>query len=253
MDCKYIFDPEGDTMLRLKKADDPYTVLGCDYLPRRREILWPLIRPQLGVYRESWEASRDIEPSEHDEVDYVENEEEILMRVSSKHLSLASPYWKAALSEKWLGLRQPGEIMLLEVQEFDIDAMATLMNVIHGHGHEVTRTVSIDELVRLTILMDYFQCTEVCSPYTDIWMEHIIRGTEKKHLLLCDNLQALWVFRVLGHPYGTAFFKEKSVRSMSQRPIPPFLPGTRELIGKIMTRCAKQEEINITTSRNRLS
>lgn len=244
MDNKYIFDPEGDTLLRLKKAGDLYTVLGCDYIPRRREVVWPPIEQQLGVYREPWEASRGIESSEHEDVDEIENEEEIMMRVSSKHLTLASPYWKAALSEKWRGPRQPGEIMLLEAQEFDIDAMITLMNVIHGYGHEVTRTLSIDELVRFTIIMDYFQCTEVCSPYTDIWMEHIIRGTEKNDLSLSNNLQALWVFRLLGHPYGTAFFKEKSIRAMKERPITPFLPGTKELIGKMFHDQMRETGIN---------
>jgi hypothetical protein len=234
MDSKYIFDPEGDTLLLLKNSDDPYTILGCDYIPRRRQTVWSPIGPQLGVYREPRDANRDSESSYHEDVEEKVNEEEILMRVSSKHLTLTSRYWKAALSETWRGPRQPGKVMQHEVQKYDVNSMVTLMNIIHGHGNKVTRAMSIEELVLFAVIMDYFECAEICSPYTEIWMEHIIQGEEKNDLPLSDSLQALWAFRLLGHQNGADFFKQNSIRTMKERAVTPFLPGTKQLIGKIL-------------------
>lgn len=190
------------------------------------------------VYGDGW--SRRSLPQEDD------GERNIQMQVSSKHLSLASPYWRVALSEMWRGQRQPGKVTMHEVQEFDLHAMVTLMNVIHGHGHKVSRGLSLEQIVRFAIVMDYFQCAEICSPYTEIWMDRIMQSDEKHSPCLQDNLKALWAFNLVGHEEGIAFFTKWSIRTMYERPAPPFLPGTKDLIREIFhDQTRVQEETNM--------
>jgi hypothetical protein len=123
-----------------------------------------------------------------------------------------------------------------------MNAMVTLMNVIHGHGHKVPRTLSIEELVRFTILMDYFLCAEICSPYTEIWTERIMHGSEKHNLSIKDNLKALWVFQLLQHEKGFEFFKLQSIRTMNERPYRLFLLGTENLLSKIFHNQTRAQE-----------
>ncbi|CRG89476.1 hypothetical protein PISL3812_06512 [Talaromyces islandicus] len=194
----------------------------------------PADKLSLDVYKEHWEAKTIGRSPNYAANNFQKQlEEKVQMRVSSKHLSLASPYWRVALSEVWCGPRQPGKVMVYEIQKFDLDAMVTLMNVIHGYGQKVPRTVSIEELVRFVILMDYFLCAEICSLYTEIWTERIMYGNEKDELSLKDNLKALWAFRLLEHEEGAEFFKQRSVRTMNERPCSPFLPGSEDLIEEI--------------------
>ncbi|RHZ59253.1 uncharacterized protein CDV56_105070 [Aspergillus thermomutatus] len=102
------------------------------------------------------------------------------MKVSSKHLSLASPVFKKMLHGPWQeaqGLRV-GEVGI-EMDRQNIDAMLMLMKVIHGHWPDIPRTVSLETLAEITTLVDYYNCQKAIHHALQLWIRPLLAGIAK--------------------------------------------------------------------------
>jgi hypothetical protein len=94
----------------------------------------------------------------------------VRMRVSSSHLILASSYFKRMLRGGWkedCTLCAEG-CLTIYVEDWDPDALLILMNIIHGHTRKVPRTVSLEMLAKLAVLVDYYECIEVVEVLSEI-------------------------------------------------------------------------------------
>ncbi|KAJ6106766.1 hypothetical protein N7512_010283 [Penicillium capsulatum] len=96
-------------------------------------------------------------------------------RVSSKHLTLASAYFKGRLGSHWtegkiLSDRGAAE---LELAEADPKALSILLHIIHGRTRQVPRCVTPEEVFTLATLTDYLQCQEVIEPFGVSWIKAI--------------------------------------------------------------------------------
>ncbi|KAF4462259.1 hypothetical protein FALBO_10929 [Fusarium albosuccineum] len=103
---------------------------------------------------------------------YHENGEpnEIQFRVSSRHLSIVSPVFKAMIEGKYKE-SQPNHQGLMEIgaSEWNAQALLILLDVIHGHHRDVPRTLDPETIVQIGFLVDYYDCLEVVEIFFDRW------------------------------------------------------------------------------------
>ena len=122
------------------------------------------------------------------------DEEEIQYYVSSQHLKLASPKFKSMLSGgKWkegIPHEADGRYHIL-VEDWDAEALLLLMNILHHRNRRVPRSLSLEMLAKVVVLIDYYQCTEATELYTERWVDHL-KAASPPPLDLCRDL-ILWL------------------------------------------------------------
>lgn len=93
-------------------------------------------------------------------------------RTSSQHLKMASPHFKRVLSETWQEghlLHKNGETVI-ELEEWDSKALSILLNIIHGRTRSVPRSIDLELLAKIAVLVDYYQCLEATELFVEKWM-----------------------------------------------------------------------------------
>ena len=119
----------------------------------------------------------------------------VRIQVSSKHLTIASSYFKRNLRSGMLEshtLSSQGHVQF-PMDEKDLEAMLIVTNIIHGRSRQAPRFVNLDMLTRLAVLVDYLECHEVIEPFSDRWIDDLkkdITVTWSKELIqwLCISL-----------------------------------------------------------------
>lgn len=92
--------------------------------------------------------------------------------VSSKHMKLASPYFRGLLSEKWShgkSLATEGAARVA-IKDCKPDTLLLILNIIHGHTRKVPRQISFPQLVDFSLATDFFQCHEVVEVFALMWI-----------------------------------------------------------------------------------
>lgn len=87
---------------------------------------------------------------------------------------LASPYLRKMYSGAWRESTLRGEDGLLswDVGDlFDPNAFITVMNVVHGLNRKVPRSVDLELLARIAVIVDYLQCHESMDVFSVIWID----------------------------------------------------------------------------------
>lgn len=98
------------------------------------------------------------------------------MRVSSRHLILASSYFRGMLKGDWKESNdlQSRRSSPIEVKEnWDSAAFRILMDIIHSRTRKVPKSISLEMLAKIAVLVDYYDCLEVVEIYSNIWIEHL--------------------------------------------------------------------------------
>lgn len=99
---------------------------------------------------------------------------EIRFLVSSRHLALASGYFKSCLSQEGWKEGQPSEadgMYHLNAADWDPDAMEILLNILHLRNRKVPRKMNLEMLAKMAVLIDYYRCAEAVELYTSMWVE----------------------------------------------------------------------------------
>lgn len=121
------------------------------------------------------------------EVYYSQSTEfQVRMRVSSSHLSLASPHFRLR-SDRCLSL---------SLEDWDADALLILMNVIHGQTRQIPRSISLEVLAKLAIILDYCDCVEVTEIVSEMWLNNLKENLPEiysRDLILW--IWVSWIFR----------------------------------------------------------
>lgn len=133
-----------------------------------------------------------------DDLPASEPSKHVHMLVSSRHMSLASPVFRAMLQRdnfkegRELAANGKAEISL---PDDDSDAFAILMYIIHGQTRSIPRKVDLDLLLRISTLVDKYQLHEVVEIMSDRWisqLEHKVPHNFTEDLL--PWLSISWVF-----------------------------------------------------------
>ncbi|MCJ1396715.1 hypothetical protein MMC18_009607 [Xylographa bjoerkii] len=100
--------------------------------------------------------------------------QEVRIRVSSKHLTLASRVFKNMLKPGFLEgdkLHDPGYVEFL-LPDDNPAALLILLNLVHGRIRTVPRKVDIVTLLELAILVDKYELLEITEMILDFWLEN---------------------------------------------------------------------------------
>ncbi|TGO80824.1 hypothetical protein BPOR_1678g00010 [Botrytis porri] len=98
---------------------------------------------------------------------------EIHMLVSSKHMVLVSPVFKAMLQwsnfKEGYAMKAHGKVEV-PLPDDDPDAMRILVDIVHCHHKDVPRKVKLSLLTHLAILVDKYRLHEAVQIYSDMWI-----------------------------------------------------------------------------------
>ncbi|KAG6037851.1 hypothetical protein E4U40_002063 [Claviceps sp. LM458 group G5] len=122
---------------------------------------------------------------------------EVQFRLSSRHLALASPVFKTMLNGTWKESAAPSgqseksakarnrlkngsdssTRYELTATEWDDEVFLMLMNIIHGRHTLVPLSIDLITLVKLSVLVDYYQCQEVTQLVFRLWIKELVLPT----------------------------------------------------------------------------
>ncbi|KAJ5593065.1 hypothetical protein N7537_009969 [Penicillium hordei] len=96
-------------------------------------------------------------------------------QVSSKHLTLASGYFKRMLKNCWaegdaLSTKGFAEI---PVHDFKPAILLIILNLIHGRSRQVPQKLSLQKLTDIAVATDFFQCHEAIEMFAGIWIKDL--------------------------------------------------------------------------------
>ncbi|GFF59813.1 hypothetical protein IFM51744_10058 [Aspergillus udagawae] len=120
------------------------------------------------------------------------------MRVSSRHLALASPVFSRMFNGNWYEgreIRSEG-IAVVVMDIWDVDTTLIVMNIMHGYAPKVPRKVDLDALAKIAVIVDYYQCRGVVEVFADIWIDQL-KGDMPKTFgkAVLQWICIAWVFR----------------------------------------------------------
>ncbi|EED18699.1 hypothetical protein TSTA_124260 [Talaromyces stipitatus ATCC 10500] len=161
----HIIDPDGEVILVLKDANLPFAV-------------WPDEKGDEGEKRYFWiditseVPSQDNAQESETEVE-VEEEECFRIRVSAKHLTLASPVFKSMLVGGW---KESNTFLNkgsteLAVHGWDPEAFLIFLRILHCRNKEVPRKVSLELFAKIAVLADYYGCRDAMEFFTSVWYD----------------------------------------------------------------------------------
>ncbi|KAF5599891.1 hypothetical protein FPANT_2948 [Fusarium pseudoanthophilum] len=121
---------------------------------------------------------------------------EFRMLVSGKHLELASPIFKTMVTGPFAeGKADASGFRLITASDWDPEAFKIVLTIIHGYNRDVPRSLSLEMLVKVAMIVNYYDCHESIELYTDIWLEGLRSEFPKSYgrdCVLC--LFVSWVF-----------------------------------------------------------
>lgn len=181
----FTFDPEGDLLLRLQYPTEGEDIQNDSEAP----------------FLTSSESTPTSPPtvSNSDHPSSARAGRVAHMLVSSRHLILASPVFKAMFRS---GFRESHLLASQELAEIDLPeddpgAFEILLNIIHGHVRKVPEHVDLKELVELSILIDKYQLLDIMKLYIQMWMSRLRDSAPRTYTAdILPWLTISWVFKL---------------------------------------------------------
>lgn len=156
---------------------------------------------------------------------------EVRFRVSSKHLVLASPYFRAMLQGFWKETTPTDSLLTVDASDWHVEALQIMLDVIHGHGHKVPRHISLDLFAQIAVVVDYYKCHDAVKFFSDTWIADIDRrGTSQEY----NRDFVLWLFvtSIFGSSAAIKGLKDRAIQLIDG----PFrvldLPIPSNVVGK---------------------
>ena len=199
-------DPDGDLILiLLDRGDTDQTLVNHV----KNSISISHTQNRIRTKRSLSGRSKNVMPVEETDAvtpqssaEVADNESrEIRFKVSSKHLSLVSPVFKALLRGGFAEGQKKNAGMLTEVRLHDDHpaALWLLLLIIHGQPKKVPASVSLETLIPISILVDKYELHEVAEVTTDVWFSSLEKEVMSKDDHCFEEIVQLvcisWVFR----------------------------------------------------------
>lgn len=123
---------------------------------------------------------------------------EVRMRVSSRHLILASRYFKRMLKGNWKESHtlSSDNSIVIHIFDWDPDIFLILMCIIHHGKRKVPTEMSLETLAKFALLVDYYECLEAVELFVETWtsnLESTFSPVYSRNLILW--LWISWVFQ----------------------------------------------------------
>ncbi|KAG4293727.1 hypothetical protein FPRO06_00312 [Fusarium proliferatum] len=253
----YVIDPEGDIELVLNKPNTqniiPESVLCGDVGAASDSPTTEFTNSELGGRYTVFDNfdTPTLVMEDYGDPEFAEETPDVVrMIVSSKHLTFASKVFCAMLEGPWseasLSSSSRGNPRRLATSGWDAEALAIVLDTIHGRFRQVPKDINLFLLARIATIVDYYQCYESMEPISNLWLSQDSVKQESMDLYSEYSLLRLyvaWVFekdvlftsvarRVLSYSKGPSEFHLKDL------PIGGVLnvleDKRKELIGRIL-------------------
>ncbi|KAJ0154189.1 Ankyrin repeat domain-containing protein 63 [Fusarium oxysporum f. sp. albedinis] len=122
---------------------------------------------------------------------YDEEPVEIRLRVSSAHMTLASPVIRKMLQGPWTENTEPASpdsanassssstsIREISTIGWNADALVALLNVIHGRHSDVPQKVNLSFFADFAVIVDYYQCDRAVLFAPLLWYKSLYKVPE---------------------------------------------------------------------------
>ncbi|KAJ4378297.1 hypothetical protein N0V86_005997 [Didymella sp. IMI 355093] len=162
-------------------------------------------------------------------------EPEVHYNVSSRHLQLASPWFKRAMAkEGWAEAKLVDGRYQIFAHDWDEEAFLIVLNVFHLRNRKISRTVSLEMLAKVAVLVDYYECGEALEWFTSVWIEEF-NNTVTPFFYCRDLILWIWVAWVFDLPERftdatkVAIRESKDAMGTLDLPIPPSVSSEIDL------------------------
>ncbi|KLU84314.1 hypothetical protein MAPG_03358 [Magnaporthiopsis poae ATCC 64411] len=125
---------------------------------------------------------------------------DVRIKVSSKHLSLASRHFSNKIRHGDNARVQPDGRVHVRLDDGAVDpsAAVVVMNIIHGRGRKVPRFLDLDALAKVAVFVDRYRCHDAVEAYTDRWVGNLLQqwldqGGSGLPEVYCRDL-VLWIY-----------------------------------------------------------
>jgi hypothetical protein len=204
----YTLDPHGDVMLlfpSVSKASSPgqsvetssqsfttSVMIDASALEQNTSAVDTVSDPEALTHQPSTSEVSDASEEGHFKGGLVG------MRVSSRHLALASPVFSRMFNGNWHEAREIRSegIAVIIMDIWDVDITLIIMNIMHGYAPKVPRKVDLDTLAKIAVMVDYYQCRGLVEVFADIWIEELKADMPKTFgKAVLQWICIAWVFR----------------------------------------------------------
>jgi hypothetical protein len=105
-----------------------------------------------------------------------QNSCEIHYRVSFSHLIQSSPWFKRVLGKGgWSESRAVDGRYRIVAEDWDETALLTVLNIVHLRNRQVPKVVSLEEMAKIGVIADYYECGEAIEMFTTLWTQNLKR------------------------------------------------------------------------------
>jgi hypothetical protein len=228
----HTFDPDGDLLLILSRpaldAVENKTESSADSTtntPADSETQGGSVNTGSQTAAQEESAAGDTAGTSADSFDHLNAEDDgeseekrphivVRMLVSSKHMMLASPVFKAMLQhsafKEGKKLSSAGKVEV-PLPDDDPAPFKIVLDIIHGRNKQVPRKIDLDTLTKISIVVDKYQMTEGVQSYSEGWIEALREDLPTKYVTGKD---AQLVHRWLGISW--VFERGMEFRTMTQ-------------------------------------
>ncbi|KAJ4391072.1 hypothetical protein N0V93_004686 [Gnomoniopsis smithogilvyi] len=98
---------------------------------------------------------------------------ETRIKVSSKHLSLASKHFRNKFRHLGPAQTQVDGRFHVTLGGYDPAAVIIVMDIIHGRGRKVPKEVSLETLAKVAVFVDAFRCFDAVEVHAERWFEKL--------------------------------------------------------------------------------
>ncbi|CAN9250766.1 unnamed protein product [Alternaria alternata] len=193
---RIIIADTGDVIFTLQSPGAPFAV--WDQAPEENsEIQDPEAEHEDKPSNDATSDARADDPNQH--VPRQATLPDVVYQVSSQHLICASPKFKSELISWSESLKWDDGLYHAHTTDWDPEAFGILLNVLHLRFRQVPKSLSLELLAKMAILVDYYRCWESFDLIADVWITHLrakcsVPETYGRDLMLWILIS--WVFKL---------------------------------------------------------
>ncbi|EGD87561.1 hypothetical protein H112_06111 [Trichophyton rubrum D6] len=190
----YVIDPDGEVDIVLTNPDAPFAIFDenqfeqQDPRPAVENTREDSRRPREKHRRKRKRSSPPSEPTPA----VQQTTKTVRIRVSAKHLSLASPVFRSMLNTSCpesATVAEKGSVVV-GADGWDVQAFMLFLRILHCQHHHLPRRVSIEMLAKIALISDYYECKFVLAFFSDTW----IRALADKKPSRYSRDMILWIW-----------------------------------------------------------
>ncbi|KAK5656451.1 hypothetical protein OQA88_4833 [Cercophora sp. LCS_1] len=155
----HIIHPLGDTVLTLRQPNAPFA-------PDSASIQGAKVT--VGA---TDDPSGDVRVAEA-AVDSGSNEQAkpVTFLVSSQHLIMVSPMFKAMLTGEWSEAKKVDGVFHIGAEDWDVQALTIFFNIVHSRNRQVPKQISLELFAKIAVIVDYYKAHEAVEIVVDLWL-----------------------------------------------------------------------------------